>query len=93
MNFGSQGLEGSGLEVIFTRYFTRYDVLARRPGASDFGHQGSIVVLGVSCEDIEESSMMRSEVRVLSRSWKALKNMNKIRLVPGRGLETGEFLQ
>ena len=31
--------------------------------------------------------MMRAEVRVRSRTWKPLKNMKKINLVPGRGLE------
>jgi len=47
------GLEASGLEVIFTRYFTGYDVLVGSLGDVDFGHAGSISAPGVSCRDIE----------------------------------------
>jgi hypothetical protein len=36
---------------------------------------------------------MRGEVRVLSRTYNTLKNMRKINLVPGRGLELGDILQ
>ena len=41
--------------------------------------------LGTSCAYIEESTMMRGELRVLSRTDNTLKNMNKINLVPERG--------
>jgi hypothetical protein len=36
--------------------------------------------------------MMGADLRVLSRTDKALKNMRKINLVPGRGLELGRAL-
>jgi hypothetical protein len=46
-----------------------------------------IAALRASCDPVEESSKMRAKVRVLSRIWKLLKNMKKVYLVPGRGLE------
>jgi hypothetical protein len=36
---------------------------------------------------------MRAEVRALSRTWKSLKIVKKINLVPGRGLLLGRFLE
>src|SRR5256884_9184939 len=56
-------------------------------GALVAGTPIAIDALRTSCEDVEESSMMRAKVRVLSRTRKQLKNMKKIDLVPGRGLE------
>jgi hypothetical protein len=46
-----------------------------------------------SCANTEELTMMHAEVRVLSRTRKLLKNMKKIKLVPGRGLKLREFSQ
>jgi len=47
----------------------------------------AIAALRTSCEDVEESSMMRAEVGVRSRIRKQLKHIKKINLVPGRGIE------
>jgi hypothetical protein len=56
-------------------------------GSAGYAHEIAIAALRASCEDVEESSMMRTEVRVPTPNWNALKNMKKINLVPGRGIK------
>jgi hypothetical protein len=71
----------------------RYDCFACLPQKRWLMALREIAAPGAPCANTKKSTMMRLKVRVLSRTYKALKNMRKINLVPGRGLELREFPQ